>query len=86
MTSKVVEKNKRGYVLSWLPFSLGLVSFNNLRYFPSYLMAYFAYNNFSVIDTLCNLDLIFGTLTTQGNLISFRKALLKVKNNLRWQL
>lgn len=46
-------------------------------------MAYFAYNNFSVTDTLCNLDVIFDTLTTQGNLISFRKALLKVKNNQR---
>lgn len=81
MISKVVEKNKRGYVCSWLPFNLDLVFLNNWRYFPSYSMAYFAYNNFSVIDTLCNLDVIFDTLTTQGNLISFHKALLRVKNN-----
>jgi len=85
MTSKVVEKNKRGYALSWLPLDLDLVFLYNLMYFPSYWMAYFAYNNFSVIDTLCNLDVIFDTLTTQGNLISFHKALRKVKNNPKWQ-
>lgn len=83
MTSKEVEKNKRGYVLSGLPFNLYLVFFNKLRFCPTHSMAHFAYNSFSVIDTLCNLDIFFDTLTTQRNLFSFCKALLKFKNNVR---